>query len=129
MTSYQILGLIVAFVGLLLSIYTIVNRQTSSFKEEISKKFDILNNRVEIADKNSAVGFEKVSGQFNLMALQINKILEDDVVELRRRLGTLESGQDTWTKELRERTHTLGNQVDRLGYEVELLKVKCSKLQ
>ncbi len=128
MTSYQVVGLAIAALGIILSFYTIVNRQNTSFKEELNRKFDTLNSRVEEADKNSAVGFEKVSGQFQLMTLQINKILAGDVIELRERLGKIESGQDEWTKELRERTHQIGNMVEKQGYEIELLKMKCKDL-
>lgn len=128
MNPYQVIGLILTAIGIVLSFYTIVNRQNASFREEVNKKFDALNKRVEEADKNSAVGFQKVSGQFDTMAVQVNKILQDDVVELRAKLSKLESGQDDWTKELRERTHELAKVADKQGYEIELLKVKCKHL-
>ena len=129
MTVYQILGLSLTAISIILAFYTIVNRQNTSFKEELNKRFEALTTRVETADRNSAVGFEKVSGQFQVMTIQINTILEDDIRELRLRLGKLESGQDDWTRELRDRTHTLSNQLEKFGFELELLKIKCKDIK
>lgn len=44
------------------------------------------------------------------------------MLDLTRRISTLESGQDEWTKTLRERTHELANQINTLVLKVDRLE-------
>ena len=48
--------------------------------------------------------------------------VESYVNDLTHRVTTLESGQDEWTKALRERTHQLANDVQTLVVKVALLE-------
>ncbi len=48
--------------------------------------------------------------------------LEQSVKEMGFRVGTLETGQDEWTKTLRERTHELSVQVNVLVLKVDRLE-------
>ena len=48
--------------------------------------------------------------------------LEAEVKELVRRVATLETGQDEWTRTLRERTHDLSNHVNSLVLKVDRLE-------
>lgn len=48
--------------------------------------------------------------------------LEAVTKELSRRVGTLESGQDEWTKALRKRTHELADQLNALALKVDRLE-------
>lgn len=123
--AISLIALVLTAIGIILSFYTIINRQNTSFKDALDKRFESLSTRAENIDRSTAVGFETIRGDFKLITLQINTILEEDVKELRLRLGKIESGQDEWTKKLRDRTHALGNSLEKLGYEVELLKIKC----
>ena len=51
----------------------------------------------------------------------INRV-ETYVNDLTHRVTTLESGQDEWTKSLRQRTHDLANDVHKLIVKVALLE-------
>lgn len=44
------------------------------------------------------------------------------VKDLTRRVGTLEAGQDEWTKTLRDRTHELSNHLQALVLKVDRLE-------
>lgn len=113
--TYQILGLALTSLGLILTFYTIISRQNAAFKLQIENKLDSIS-------KNSTLGFNNVTEEFNKMSLQINTILEGDIRELRGRIVTLESGQDEWTKTLRSRTHELANKVENLSLRFVLLE-------
>lgn len=52
---------------------------------------------------------------------QVSKV-DSEVRDLSHRVSKLESGQDEWTKTLRERTHELGNQVQALIMKVDRLE-------
>jgi hypothetical protein len=49
-------------------------------------------------------------------------LLEADVKEVTHRVTVLESGQDEWTKALRQRTHDLANEFQKLVLEIDRLK-------
>lgn len=53
--------------------------------------------------------------------------VEGYVNDLTHRVTTLESGQDEWTKALRERTHALANDVQTLVVKVAVLEQKQAK--
>lgn len=48
--------------------------------------------------------------------------IESGVTDLTHRVGTLESGQDEWTKSLRSRTHELADKVNVLMLKVDRLE-------
>lgn len=48
--------------------------------------------------------------------------VEQTIKDLGFRIGTLETGQDEWTKTLRARTHELGNHVNELVLKVDRLE-------
>jgi hypothetical protein len=48
--------------------------------------------------------------------------VESSLKEVTRRIGSLETGQDEWTKTLRARTHDLANQVNALALKVDRLE-------
>lgn len=48
--------------------------------------------------------------------------VESSMRELTRRVGSLETGQDEWTKTLRQRTHDLATQVNALMLKVDRLE-------
>lgn len=60
----------------------------------------------------------------NLKALlmEMLKSVEASVKDMGTRVTTLETGQDEWTKTLRERTHELGNHVNDLILKVDRLE-------
>lgn len=74
-----------------------------------------------------AVITEKTSRQssvdglkFDLM--QLIAASEGAIKELSHRIGTLESGQDEWTKALRKRTHDLADQMNLLVLKVDRIE-------
>lgn len=54
--------------------------------------------------------------------LDLLKVVESNIKDLGQRVSTLETGQDEWTKTLRERTHELGNHVNDLVLKVDRLE-------
>jgi hypothetical protein len=70
----------------------------------------------ERADRLSVVAATKA----DLITL-IGKV-ETYINDLTHRVATLESGQDEWTKSLRERTHELANDVHTLVLKVDRLE-------
>ena len=60
--------------------------------------------------------------RFSVLALQISKILEGDVRELRLRVASLESGTEGWTKDLRERGHHLAELLNAITLKVDRLE-------
>jgi hypothetical protein len=51
----------------------------------------------------------------------INKA-ENLIFDLTHRVSTLENGQDEWTKALRDRSHTLANDMQRLTLKIDRLE-------
>lgn len=119
---FNIISLAVSASAVIVSIYVIVNKQNSSFRAEISEKFDEINKKFEEVTSNTNGGFNKVTSQFNEMAIQVNTILQGDVRELRLRINKLESDQNEWIKTLRDRTHELTTQMNRIVLDVALMK-------
>ena len=71
-----------------------------------------------------------IDNRFADIKLLLNTLTEGDIRELRNRLTKLESGQDEWTRALRQRTHDLADgmqtmvlKIDRLEHHVERVKV------
>ena len=62
-----------------------------------------------------------VTGVKNDLTSMLGK-LESYVSDLTHRVTTLESGQDEWTKSLRQRTHDLSTDVQNLVLKVALLE-------
>lgn len=63
-----------------------------------------------------------IDARFAQMMITLNTFKEGDLRELTATVKRLETGQDGWTKELRERTHGLGNQVHTLQIKVDRLE-------
>lgn len=63
-----------------------------------------------------------IDGRFNEMKLTLNTFKEGDIRDLGGRLARLETGQDEWTKALRQRTHDHANELNKLMLEIDRLK-------
>lgn len=63
-----------------------------------------------------------IDRRFSEMTLQLNTFEMGDLRELKTSVKRLETGQDEWTKTLRERTHDLAD-------EVGVLKIKVDRLE
>lgn len=63
-----------------------------------------------------------IESRFQQFELMLNTFKEGDIRELRGDIKTLKTGQDDWTKELRQRTHDLST-------EVQLHKMKIDRLE
>lgn len=70
----------------------------------------------ERSDRQQELSLHKAS------ILEIVRIVEEGVKDLGRRVGTMETGQNEWTKSLRERTHELSGQVNQLVLKVDRLE-------
>lgn len=126
-TGYQILSLAIAFAMLILAVAGIIAKSQGSLKQELHVAIDKLASAHASSLGESRNQFTSINESFTKIAIQINTILEGTVRRLEDRVGRLESGQDDWTKEIRQRTHDLGNVAQRLTWEVEAIK-KESKL-
>lgn len=65
---------------------------------------------------------EKLTDDYNKQTLTINTILEGRLNTLDNSVKRLESGQDEWSKEIRDRTHKLALATERIAWEWELTK-------
>lgn len=67
---------------------------------------------------------DRQSAHASLKFELINMVTSIDtaVKELSHRVGTLECGQDEWTKALRKRTHDLANDINALVLKLALLE-------
>lgn len=115
---------VIALIGNAIAVYTIVSNKQEKFKDVINNKFE----RVILESNNK---FTSLQNDFNKMAMQLNKLLEGDLRVLQVKLERFELGQDEWTKTLRERTHSIANEVTNtalliteLKGEVNLLKLR-----
>lgn len=70
----------------------------------------------ERADRRQEMSLYKAS------ILEIVRIVEEGVKDLNRRVGTMETGQNEWTKSLRERTHELSQGFNTLVLKVDRLE-------
>lgn len=59
---------------------------------------------------------------FDVLMVSFRGDVKSDVRDITRRLSSLETGQDEWTKTLRARTHELAEQVNVLGLKVDRLE-------
>ena len=126
-TGYQILSLAIAFATLILAVAGIIAKSQGSLKTELHVALDKLAAAHASSLGESRAQFTSINESFTKIAIQINTILEGTVRRLEDRVGRLESGQDDWTKEIRQRTHDLGNVAQRLTWEVEAMKKGESK--
>lgn len=126
-TGYQVIVLVMQFIGTLVAVWGVVSKAQSSMKDELQHAID----EVKLAHAKSIEEARSQSSRVNenlhTIGLQINTLLEGDVRELQARVARLESGQDEWTKTLRQRTHDLANDVQALRLTVELMKVQPHK--
>ncbi len=76
----------------------------------------ILGLLTERAERNGALTIARTECLTKIQAI------EQHIKDLGFRVGTLETGQDEWTKTLRERTHELSNQVGILVLKVDRLE-------
>lgn len=87
-------------------------------------KADNSKTRSDLALQMSEERNERTSTQ-NLLRSDLMMLIgkvEKAVSDLGHRVGTLESGQDSWTQSLRERTHQLADQVQALVLKVDRLE-------
>lgn len=59
---------------------------------------------------------------FDVLMATFRGDVRSDVRDITRRLSSLETGQDEWTKTLRARTHDLAEHVNTLGLRVDRLE-------
>lgn len=122
-TGYQVIVLAFQFIATLIAVWGVISKTQSAMKAEVKGSLDELKKAHEKNLDESRAQFASINESFKNIALQINTILEGDVRELQARVQRLESGQDEWTKTLRQRTHDLGNELQTMRLELELLKV------
>jgi hypothetical protein len=60
--------------------------------------------------------------RFAALTLQIAKVMEGDIRELRLRITTLETGTEGWTKELRDRSHHLAEMLNAMALKIDRLE-------
>lgn len=63
-----------------------------------------------------------IDSRFHDFSLLLKGVTDGDIRELRASVQRLETGQDEWTKTLRQRTHDLSD-------EVNVLKLKVDRLE
>lgn len=70
--------------------------------------------------------FQRVlDAKFAAFALQLTNVksaLVLDLADITHRLGTLETGQDEWTKTLRQRSHDQGNEINTILLRLDRLE-------
>ncbi len=76
--------------------------------------------QVTVLTEQTARKLESATMRSDLMTLV--RAAEQSVTDLMRRVGSLESGQEGWTKELRERAHELSEKVGILVLKVDRLE-------
>jgi hypothetical protein len=75
---------------------------------------------VALVTERAARGLENAT--LKATVLDLLRGVEQNIKELGLRIATLETGQDEWTKSLRERTHELSEQVNTLVLKVDRLE-------
>lgn len=123
-TGYQFAVLFLQFIATIVAVWGVIAATQRAMKAELQKSIDEVKQSHASSLTESRLQFSSINESFGKIALQINTILEGDVRELQSRVGRLESGQDEWTKTLRQRTHDLATEVNALRLAVELVKVK-----
>jgi hypothetical protein len=123
-TVYQVLSLALEFVVTIVAVWGVVTRLQSSLKSEIRESIADMKIAHHDTITESRENFKSINSSFEGIRLQINTILEGHVRDLQTRVNRLEAGQDEWTKELRKRTHDLGDAVNKQGYEIDSLRRK-----
>lgn len=77
-------------------------------------------------DRRSETRFSVLSTgmgeKFTVLQLQIAGLMEGDIRELRGRVVLLESGQAEWIKTIRERTHSLSNDLNKALLMIDRLE-------
>jgi hypothetical protein len=63
-----------------------------------------------------------IDRRFGEMSLALNTFKEGDIRELQGRLVRLETGQDEWTKALRQRTHDHANEITGMKLKIDRLE-------
>ena len=123
-TAYQFGMLVLEFVMTILAVWGVVAKSQFTLKTELQSAIKLVADAHAENLKESRQQYTEMKSNFQQVGLQINTILEGHVRELQSRVTRLESGQDEWTKELRQRTHDIGGEVDRLKFSMELLKAE-----
>lgn len=129
----QFATFLIGFVMMLLAVWGLIWKLGVSLKSDLREEMKSLKHDHEqsVADANRR--FETNAGETRgqlreidqkivTMGTQITTIMEGSIKDLQGRVQRLESGQDDWTKELRQRTHDLAARVDQLGFAIELIK-------
>lgn len=75
---------------------------------------------LSITSERAARSLEYVT--LKAVVVEMVKVVETSVKDLSARVTLLETGQDEWTKTLRDRTHELANQVHDLVLKVDRLE-------
>jgi len=126
-TGYQVVLLALQFIGTIVAVWSVVSMTQRSMKAELQSAIDDVKKGHEKSLDEARVQSTRVNDSLHTIGLQINTILEGDVRELQARVQRLESGQDEWTKTLRQRTHDLAEFVNALKLDVELMKKGISR--
>jgi TolA-binding protein len=121
-TAYQLAMLGLEFVMTIVAVWGVVAKSQAVLKAELHGAIKEVTEAHGTSLSESRQQFSAMNKSFEQVGLQINTIMEGHVRDLQSRVTRLESGQDEWTKELRQRTHDLSGKVDLLGFAVELLK-------
>lgn len=122
-TGYQVLMLALDFVMTIVAVWGVVAKSQAALKSEVNAALADLKKAHDEALAEMRKQGQSTNESFSKIGLQINTILEGDVRELREQVRRLETGQDEWTKTLRQRTHDLADEQNKMRLEFELLKV------
>lgn len=114
--DYRLIGIVATGVANLLALSAAYHGLKSD-NRELAAEF-----RLSMANEKSDRLAMLAATKAELVAA-INKV-EGYVDDLTHRVTRLESGQDEWTKSLRERTHALANDLQTLVVKVALLEAK-----
>lgn len=132
-TGPQVVEALIGFVVMLATVWGVVSTMMRTLTTDLAKSQDTLKedlqgaiNEIKTAHTKSVdesrQQFTSINENVAKLSGQITTIMEGYISDLQRRVARLESGQDDWTKELRERTHALGKEIDKHGFEIELIK-------
>lgn len=120
--AMQAAALALQFVMTLIAVWGVISATQRALKADLHKAIDDVRDTQMKNDSESRERFISINDNVSRLSGQIATIMEGYIHDLQRRVTRLESGQDDWTKELRARTHELGNSQQAMHVEIELLK-------
>jgi archaellum component FlaC len=125
----QVAELVFGITTILLAMWGIASKMSSSLRGDVAElKHELTATIAKMQDahdervKEANTQYNSTTASFATLHGQINTILQGDVRRLDERVKRLESGQDEWTKTLRDRTHDLANELNAQRLQIELLK-------